>query len=709
MPVNHATKSPRHARVGASTIVLLVVALTLTPGVASAGRQPGAAPGAGTSQDLRLPIAPRIRPVVAAAGAEVVVFGGDDVASRERGLALPRNDGAAYNPSTGRWRTIADAPFEPALHQPSAVSIDGTVVVVGTPCVDARRTGAEFESCLPGGTAVGVYRAATDSWRRIAAPPGSGPGRTATVVGQRGGAAVVRVGPDKLWLLDPGKQTWAALPDPPLTGRLCVAGENIVAIAAEPGPVGPSAVGMHADRAVSPPGHLFTATLPKEGRDWTEPRAARSGTEDDSESAAPVCAADAVYLLPPSARGATAPSARRLNPRTNTAVPMSAPAVDPGTVTASASAGDRLVFWSDALAPGTTTRVLSYTPAADEWQVLGERPARPPDDALWLGGDRFLLVGADPTTGVRLTVDVVGKATVASAPRRAPAADKVLSDLVRRIDSRSATAAVTAAGPTAWFHEFNMAGNTQNHGGRAPADAVVYIVAGSRNKPFAIALNEVCIDWTNPNSQVRLLQTGLSRLGYKLLANIVQTKPDRPSCPQFGNVIMHIGNSYAHPRSFQYWYVDQAPSDTEKGERRGGVCARVNAFWVFFACSSHLTVHDDRTSTLLTYRFHQSAFYYGLPGPWNPPPGPDIDPAIPAIRAGDLNSTPGSIEMAVWVGDESPYVEGDDALNRPTSDSGRKIDYMFASHTTGFSSAEVSGDLSQSDHRYYAAVFAFQR
>jgi hypothetical protein len=44
-----------------------------------------------------------------------------------------------YDRRSGAWRAIANGPFQPALFQPSGVAINGTLIVVGTPCDDLQR------------------------------------------------------------------------------------------------------------------------------------------------------------------------------------------------------------------------------------------------------------------------------------------------------------------------------------------------------------------------------------------------------------------------------------------------------------------------------------------------------------------------------------------------------------------------------------------
>ena len=110
------------------------------------------------------PLSARTDPVVAWTGEEVIVVGGNTgwVCPPNADCMVPTDlssDGAAWNPTTGRWREIAEAPL-PLLSgwscQPCSATVGGRVVV------DASTV--ERERWL-------AYDIAADSWSRIA-PPG---------------------------------------------------------------------------------------------------------------------------------------------------------------------------------------------------------------------------------------------------------------------------------------------------------------------------------------------------------------------------------------------------------------------------------------------------------------------------------------------------------------------------------------------------------
>lgn len=104
------------------------------------------------------PIAPRSTPVSVWTGTEFIVFGGH---SFDESFV----DGAAYNPATGEWRTIASAPISPAAY-PAAVWA-GKEMVVWVSGDDS-----EFPAMPnPGPGQVAAYDPATDSWRTLDSPP----------------------------------------------------------------------------------------------------------------------------------------------------------------------------------------------------------------------------------------------------------------------------------------------------------------------------------------------------------------------------------------------------------------------------------------------------------------------------------------------------------------------------------------------------------
>lgn|GEM_PF-1039546 len=102
------------------------------------------------------PIERRIRPVSVWTGTEMIVWGGFTAPGGELGGVV---DGAAYDPGTDSWRTIAEAPINVAK-EAWAVWTDGEMVV-------GLRD-------LPAGNFVLIaYSPADDAWRTMSRPPGS--------------------------------------------------------------------------------------------------------------------------------------------------------------------------------------------------------------------------------------------------------------------------------------------------------------------------------------------------------------------------------------------------------------------------------------------------------------------------------------------------------------------------------------------------------
>lgn len=344
--------------------------------------------------ELQLPIPPRAFPLVTWTGREIAVFGGlDPVVGLPR---RPRDDGAAYDPSTRQWRAITTPGFDPPLLDPSGIWLGSALVVVGEPCDDHSEPDDDTESCKPGGMAVGLYEPDRDTWRIVPPPTPLADEVGGRLVGQRDGAAVVAVGGgDELWLLDPITEHWSPVPSPPLTERFCADNEDIIAIGVQPRPVSPEqdiSASVTDDAAPvappsEPPTHLWSATLPAGSNDWTQPAPI---------PAAPVCAAGTAYI--------PAPTPLRLDPVDNTLVPMPPPPMGLGADPIVTTADDRVVFWPDGQS------AVSFTPSTQQWRITKHQNGRRPDVAIWTGGQQFLLINQEApgyTTYLRLeTLDL---------------------------------------------------------------------------------------------------------------------------------------------------------------------------------------------------------------------------------------------------------------------------------------------------------------
>jgi hypothetical protein len=165
-----------------------------------------------------LPLPPRTRPAVVWTGEEVVVWGGchpattqcDDAATGADELS----DGAAYSPTSDRWRRLAASPLA-ARDRPGAVWAGSEMIVWGGIVPDGVR-----------GAYGAAYDPARDTWRVIAKAPiversnhiAVWTGRELVVwggVGTSAGDAFLDDGAAYL----PSADAWKALPQAPIERR----------------------------------------------------------------------------------------------------------------------------------------------------------------------------------------------------------------------------------------------------------------------------------------------------------------------------------------------------------------------------------------------------------------------------------------------------------------------------------------------------------
>lgn len=303
---------------------------------------PSSSPAPGTARWRALreaPVDPRSRHIVAAAGSEVLVWGGVDDPGGDDPFSAT---GAAYDPGTAVWRRIADAPIDPR-HDGLAVAMGREVLVLGGSAQTAAgdRQGA-------------VYDPGADRWRRTAAPPSvTAPAAVAVwtgdavlVWGQRLGTDPSEV-PPVTARYDPAADEWAVLATAPVDGRFRPTGvwtgdELLVFGGSEPEPADPHVVGTATGAAYDPAG-------------------------------------DTWRLLPP------APIPGRL---AHSAVWTGDEMIVWG--------GSETDSAHDVLADGA-----AYDPAADSWRLLPEAPlaARADHHAAWVGGRMVVLGGQVRTSG----------------------------------------------------------------------------------------------------------------------------------------------------------------------------------------------------------------------------------------------------------------------------------------------------------------------
>ena len=166
------------------------------------------------------PLSARAGAIAVWAGATMVVLGG-----YANGSGQVPGDSAAYNPATDRWTTIP-APTPPGQHSlmwASAVQAGSELLAfsdwaTSTPC---------GSSCIQGasGTDVYAYNANTESWRLVPAADGALSGAdfvfwTGSVVIARGGdwcgGCAGPAQPQRSAAYDPARNTWTQLATDPL-------------------------------------------------------------------------------------------------------------------------------------------------------------------------------------------------------------------------------------------------------------------------------------------------------------------------------------------------------------------------------------------------------------------------------------------------------------------------------------------------------------
>jgi hypothetical protein len=187
---------------------VLMVAMIMVPWVVwdrpwQPDEDPTPLPRAGRWEELPVaPLTPRWSALVTWTGEEVVVLGGhSEETCDDRGVCEELRDGAAYTPSTGRWRPLAPLPFGVAESTPSLQVGDTLVVVMSQ--------------------AWWAYDAQADSWDRLPSPPDFDPAglnnaaATDTEVYVPG-----RLTDDPIYAFNLAQRKWRVLPDTPLQPRL---------------------------------------------------------------------------------------------------------------------------------------------------------------------------------------------------------------------------------------------------------------------------------------------------------------------------------------------------------------------------------------------------------------------------------------------------------------------------------------------------------
>lgn len=323
-----------------------------------------------------IPLSPRSNPLYEWTGQEVVVLGGNTV-DHDDPAAHPLSDGAAYNPDTGSWRMLPDAPFPAPPLGPQGVWTGKELVVVASPCID-RRVVEEEDSepiCDPGGLAGAAFDPESNQWREIAVPAG-GPDpqeRDYGALGWTGVEAVFEIR-QTFQAYDPAEDTWRTLPEPVFEPRLvCVDTGGMLAWTAtdfiyattfltEPTrghatvPMGP------VDRA-SLFADLRVATLAPGGTEWSPVISAAQRLAPDAFTV--FCGGDGVLVLSPE-RQPDATVGDRYSGASSSWLPVTPPPIallDGRHVWS----GTEHIFWPEG-------GPVAYNPATDTWRVLTASP-----------------------------------------------------------------------------------------------------------------------------------------------------------------------------------------------------------------------------------------------------------------------------------------------------------------------------------------------
>jgi hypothetical protein len=196
----------------AAMVVVLVAATTALVTRHSAARPrhvtagPAPAAGSATAQQLSrfhwsslpaAPIQPRSDASVVWTGRELVVWGGVVVGH----TAIPKNDGAALDPASNRWRPIAE---------PTSVAQRWAAVTVWTG-QEMLVIGGQTTAGVPSNDA--AYEPNTDQWRVLPPRP---PGMTGTLSGEWDGREALVVSTSRqAGAYDPAANQWRALPPLP--------------------------------------------------------------------------------------------------------------------------------------------------------------------------------------------------------------------------------------------------------------------------------------------------------------------------------------------------------------------------------------------------------------------------------------------------------------------------------------------------------------
>jgi len=201
-PITHRKSGNRRTWWIAAVVIVALLAAAAGVFAGRALRSGGGTRSAASWRALpKAAIAGRLSPGAVWTGKEMIVWGG----VARSGMVRAASDGAAYDPATRTWRTIAQAP--------AGLQGDGGAGVVWT----GREMVVWASSSPDGPFGTGAYDASTDTWRRLPAGPlGWREGYSSAWTGKElivvGGSLGDSLAKPVAAALDPKTGSWRPLP-----------------------------------------------------------------------------------------------------------------------------------------------------------------------------------------------------------------------------------------------------------------------------------------------------------------------------------------------------------------------------------------------------------------------------------------------------------------------------------------------------------------
>lgn len=368
---------------GAGALVWVLDPFGLRPGCAPDAPPAEASKGPGWSGLAPAPLPTVMGSAMAWTGDDLVVYGGDAAGGRDRCVT---GSAAAYDPSTGAWRSVADPPFKP-LYQPQMLTIPNGVFTVGQPCTSQRTPQNTDPGCRPGGLAAAVYHPSDDRWEKLDVDPevldGTGGDDLPFIAGWDGVHVVLRSS-DRLISYNPTTNEWQRWPLPPrqFFDGMCVVDGAVVAVDVFRPDIVIDKVEDRVDR--SP-----LVSVSRNGSPWSPAISSHTGT-GPSPAEAPVCAGNTV-LVDNVAFDSEATSWR----------PSAAPPAEIGYFQ------DGQVAWTgDRLAIIENNTAATYEPRTDTWSVLGRTDKPNSWQPVWADGALVYQDPRAPTPGALIAAEI---------------------------------------------------------------------------------------------------------------------------------------------------------------------------------------------------------------------------------------------------------------------------------------------------------------